>query len=298
MPTLVRPTVQHPVAVSLDMAAVKPEQSRTMPPPSTSYAPSPSGNTFVPRSHPVHLRNISLPLARTPPSQPTGPTYVQTHSRSFKRTSASGSVGPASAKSEPMDIDIDPPTLDLRALTLTRAAGASKTPLGFLFNRKTASAPHSPPPPLPPPPLSPTRPAAAAAEDNEIEDLYGPPLGLPSIHAPLLSPPRESSRPLRLPEPKPEPPPPPPPPVGPRLLPVLAAEDPRTLATLERHERREAARPRQGMCKAQAVRRAGAKRGGFVLVAEAEAARARPVPCREPHGGVFASYFAAFGSRA
>ena len=156
-----------------------------------------------------------------------------------------------------MEIDID---LDLRALTLA--------PSGF----KAASRPHSPAPSPPP--------VAAAAEDDEIEDLYGPPLGLPSIHAP---PPREPSPPL----------PPPPPPPQPRLLPVLAAEDPRMLAALERHERHEAARPRQGMRKAPAVRRAGAKRAGLVLVAD-RAAETEAFHRRrggEPRG-VFASYFA------
>jgi hypothetical protein len=64
------------------------------------------------------------------------------------------------------------------------------------------------------------------------------------------------------------------------------------LATLERHERREAARPRQGMRKAPAVRRAGAKRGGFVHVADRETEEAEEAEaCREPRG-VFASYFA------
>ena len=154
-----------------------------------------------------------------------------------------------------MEIDIDEPTLDLRALTLTQA------PSGF---RKTASRPHSPPP--------------AAAEDDEIEDLYGPPLGLPSIHAPPPLPPRREPSPQPLQ------------PAEPRLLPSLADEDPRMLATLERHERREAARPRQGMRKAPAVRRAGAKRGGFVLVAD-RATQAEAEACREPRG-VFASYFA------
>src|SRR6266702_2268473 len=305
MTTLVRPTVQHSMTVPLDMAAAIPEQWRTMPPlPSTSYPVSPSGNVtsaIAAPSHPAHLREISLvpsllfwttctypltndcmfqPLARTPPSQPTGLTYVQAHSQSFKPTSASGSVGPALAKSEPMDIDIDQPTLDLHALTLTRTTGASS---GFSFHRKTTSRPHSPPPP-------PSSTRVAAAEDDEIEDLYGPPLGLASVHAPPPLPPREPSpRSLQPPEPAP---------AEPRLLPALAAEDPRMLATLERHERREAARARQGMHKAQAVRRVGAKRGGFVLVAdhrteaEATVARARPIdPCREPRG-VFASYFA------
>lgn len=161
-----------------------------------------------------------------------------------------------------MDIDNDLPTLDLHALTLNRAP---------LSHHKTTARTHSP--------------AAAAAEDDEIEELPGPPSGFPSAHAhaPSSLPPRESSpppRPVQPAAPKP------------RLLPVLATEDPRILATLERHERREAARPRQGMHKAPAVRRAGAKRGGFVLVADAdrtEVARATDA-CREPRG-VFASYF-------
>ena len=73
------------------------------------------------------------------------------------------------------------------------------------------------------------------------------------------------------------------------------------LEALERHERRhEAARPRQGTRKMQAVPRAGARRGGFVLVADraAEAvavAEAVNNKCREPRG-VFASYFARSGA--
>ncbi|KAH8989137.1 hypothetical protein EDB92DRAFT_910027 [Lactarius akahatsu] len=275
--TLVRLTVQQPTTISLDMAAAQPERSRTMLPlPSTSHAASLSGN--VTDSRPAHLREISLPLARTPPSQPAGPTYVRAHSRSFKRTSASGSVGPDLANSEPMDIDTDPPTLDLRALSLSRAPGPSKTPTPssvFSFNNKTASRPHSPPPPSSPRP--------AAGDDDEIEYLYGP----PSVHAPL--PPREPSprslQPLAAPVP-----------TEPRLLPVLAASDPRMLATLERHERREAERPRRGMRKPQAVERAGVRRGGFVLVADHRTEHARPTePCREPRG-VFASYFFARSS--
>lgn len=162
-----------------------------------------------------------------------------------------------------MEIDSDLPTLDLRALTLNRAPSS---------HRKTASRTHSPPPPLP----SPTHPPAA--EDDEIEDLYGPPLGLPSVHAPPSLPPQPAPQPAPAPVP-----------IEPRLLPVLAAEDPRILAALERHEQREAARPRQGMRKAPAVRRAGTKRGGLVLVADFD--RTRTELCREPRG-VFASYFA------
>ncbi|KAH9065223.1 hypothetical protein EDB87DRAFT_1036306 [Lactarius vividus] len=281
--TLVRPTVRQPTTISLDTAAAQPERSRTMPPPpSTSYTAPPSGNvtsTCISDSRPAHLRKISLPLART---QLADPTYSRAHPRSFKRTSASGSVGPDLANSEPMNIDTDPPTLDLRALSLTRAPGPSKTPTPssiFSFNNKTASRPHSPPPPSPPRP--------APAEDDEIEDLYGLPLRPPSVHAPPPPPlhPRE-------PSPRFQQPPAAAAPTKPRLLPVLAAEDPRMLATLERHERREAERPRQGMRKPQAVQRAGVRRGGFVLVADHGSEHARPTePCREPRG-VFASYFA------
>ncbi|KAI0252159.1 hypothetical protein BJV78DRAFT_1205189 [Lactifluus subvellereus] len=150
-----------------------------------------------------------------------------------------------------------------------------------------------------------------------MEDLYGPPLGLPSPYAPPPPPPREFPR-----EPSPSLQYPEEPrvfpalatedphrpgmveqreprdvspvllyPAEPRVLPELAAEDPDILGVLERHEQREAARPRQGMRKAEAVRRAGKRRGGFVLVAdrtEAEAARAG----RGEPRGVFASYFA------
>ena len=53
---------------------------------------------------------------------------------------------------------------------------------------------------------------------------------------------------------------------GPRVLPVLAAKDPHVFAVLEGQELREAARPRRGMRKAQAVHGAGKRRAGFVLV--------------------------------
>ena len=91
-----------------------------------------------------------------------------------------------------------------------------------------------------------------------MEDLYGPPLGLPSPYAPpppQRGRPREPSPSLKYPEGS-----------GPLLLPALAAKDPNVLAILERHEQREAARARQGMRKMQAVRGAGKKRRGFVLV--------------------------------
>ena len=287
MTTLVRPIVQRSMTVYPNVAVAQPERSRTVPLPSTSYTASASGNvasTAVTASHPVRLRENSLvgtyffqttytypltnhrmhqPLARTPPAQLTGSTYVQPHSQSSKSTSTSRSVERAVAASpEPMEIDPDLPTLNLRALTLNRASSS---------HRQTASRTHSPPPP------SPTRPPAA--EDDEIEDLYGPPLGLPSVHAP----------------PPPEPPQPTPAPAPPRketrMLPAIAAEDPRILAALERHEQREAARPRQGMHKAPAVRGAGAKRGRLVLVADFDRTRTEPMCRDESPRGVFASYF-------
>ena len=292
MTTLVRPIVQRSMTVYPNVAVAQPERSRTMPLPSASYTVSASGNvasTAVTASHPVHLRENSLvgtcfffsfqttypylltnqhvlqPVEQTPPAQLTGSTYVQPHSQSSKSTSTSRSVEPAQVASpEPMEIDTDLPTLDLRALTLNRAPSS---------HRQTASRTHSQAPP------SPTRPSAAE-DDDEIEDLYGPPLGLPSVHAP---------------PPPPEPPQPPPAPVPTpketRLLPVLAAEDPRILDALERHEQREAARPRQGMHKAPAVRRAGAKRGGLVLVADFDRTRTEPRYRDESPRGVFASYF-------
>lgn len=275
MTTFVRPTAQRPVTVQPDMTASQPERSRTMPLPSTSYTASASGkvaSTSVADSHPVRLRENSLPIARIPPNQPTGPTYVQAHAQSSERTSASGNVDPAQATSpEPMEIDTntDLPTLDLRALTLNRAPSS---------HHQTPSRTQSTPQPLPPPP--PTRPSAA--EDDEIEDLYGPPLGLPSVHAPPSLPPQPAPQPAPAPAPVPK---------EPRLLPALAAEDPSILAVLEQHELREAARPRQGMRKAPAVRHAGAKRGRFVLVADSDQTATRTELCREPRG-VFASYFA------
>ncbi|KAI0286157.1 hypothetical protein BC826DRAFT_972810 [Russula brevipes] len=155
-------------------------------------------------------------------------------------------------------MDIDPPTLDLRALSLNRAAGPSKARSQLLFHRTAAPRFPSPPPPIPP----------VKSEDAEMEDLYGAPLGPPSPHAP---PPLLQHETRRSPSPFLEYPVEP----EPLLLPVLAAKDPHVLEMLERQERREAARPRQGMCKPQAARRAGKKRGGFVLVGAARKQRRR-----------------------
>ena len=139
-------------------------------------------------------------------------------------------------------MDIDPPTLDLRALSLNRATGASKLPSRLILHRPTESRP---PPPSPPPPLPPVK-----YEDDEIEDLYAPIQRRRSVSPQL---PLES---------------------GPRVLPALAAKDPNVLAMLERQELREAARPRQGRRKSQPVRGAGKKRAGFVLVEGLTAGRA------------------------
>jgi len=151
-------------------------------------------------------------------------------------------------------------TLDLRALLLSRASGPGKAPQRLLISRPTTSTASASTPPVPPV-------TSVVSEDNEMEDLYGPPVGLPSPYAPPPPPRHEPSR--KSPSPQlhagSE---------GPSLLPVLAAKDPRILAMLERQERREAARPRRGKCKPQAVRDAGKKRGGFVLVTNWSLARA------------------------
>jgi hypothetical protein len=150
-------------------------------------------------------------------------------------------LGGASTKS--ISMEINPPTLDLRALSLNRAPGVSKAPSRLLFYRTTSRPPS--PPPIPP----------VKSEDDEMEEVYGPPLGLPSPHALRHEPRRQRSLSLQLPAES-----------EPRVLPVLAAKDPHVLAVLEGQELREAARPRRGMRKAQAVRGAGKKRAGFVLV--------------------------------
>jgi hypothetical protein len=88
-----------------------------------------------------------------------------------------------------------------------------------------------------------------------MEDLYGPTRGFQPQRRRSLSPPLPSES-------------------GPRVLPALAAKDPRVLAVLERQELREAARPRQGRRKSQPVQGAGKKRAGFVLVEGLTAGRA------------------------
>ena len=187
---------------------------------------------------------IPQTLGQTPTSQPVEHTHARVSSP-LPKHSVVGGASHASTKSR--STGVDPPTLDLRALSLNRAPGPSKAPSRLLLHRETTSRSSTPPiiPPVKP-------------EDDEMEDLYGPPLGLPSPYAPppvQRGRPREPSPALQYPEES-----------EPLLLPALAAKDLNVLAVLERHEQREAARPRQGMCKVQAVRGAGKKRRGFVLV--------------------------------
>lgn len=177
-------------------------------------------------------------LEQTPTRQPVEPTHTGVSSL------VSGGASRASTKLR--SSGVDPPTLDLRALSLNRAPGPSKAPSRLLLHRETTSRISTPPAA---PPVKP---------EDEMEDLYGPPLGLPSPYAP--PPPqrgrrREPSPSLQYPDES-----------GALLLPALAAKDPKVLAMLERHEQREVARPRQGMRKVQAVRGAGKKRRGVVLV--------------------------------
>ena len=184
-------------------------------------------------------------LKRESSGQLAGFTHVQAASPLSRHPTPLGGASHASIKS--MSMEINPPTLDLRALSLNRAPGASKAPSRLLLYRTTTSRPPSPSPPLPAPPVK--------SEDDEMEDLYGPSLGLPSSHTSRHEPRRRRSLSPHLPA-EPEP----------RVLPVLAAKDPHVLAVLEGQERREAARQRRGMHKAQAVRGAGKRRAGFVLV--------------------------------
>jgi hypothetical protein len=171
-------------------------------------------------------------------------------------------AGPSHGSTKPRPMDVDPPTLDLRALSLNRASGPSKAPR-LLFHRVTTSGGPSPPPP-PSPAVPPVK-----SEDDYMEDLYAPSIGHTTPYAPS-----QRERP-KVPSPSP--------PLQyleeqeSLVLPALAAKDPRILAILARHEQREAARPRQGMRKAQAVRGAGKKRRRVALIAnrsEAEMAQA------------------------
>jgi hypothetical protein len=198
-------------------------------------------------------------IERVSTSQLVEPTHAQGPSQLRKSSPVVAGPGHASANWRPMDVD--PPTLDLRALSLNRAPGPSKASR-LLIHRVTTSREPSPPPllPLPPPPAVPP----VKLEDDDMEDLYAPSIRHPSTYAqrerPKVPPTLqylEEQEPL--------------------VLPALAVKDPRILAILARHEQREAARPRQGMCKAQAVRGAGKKRRRVALVAnrsEAEMAQA------------------------
>jgi hypothetical protein len=257
--------------------------------------------------HVIDEDYVQQTFSRKSTSRPVEPTHTHVPSRSSNNPATLGIANPTLTKSEFMDID--PPTLDLRALSLNRVPGPNKVPSQLLFRQVTA------PKTLPPPQPQPT--SAVNLEDDEMEDLYGPPLGLPSPYAlpppPPRAPPRKRSPSLRYPTEPPvlpplpvvDPPPPvrdlsrkPPPSAEPRVLPALAAEDPRLLGMLERHVQREAARPRQGMRKAMAVHRAGKRRGGLVLLpdrTEAETARVMQAGRGEPRG-IFASYFVRFDS--
>jgi hypothetical protein len=263
------------------------------------------------RSAPVDDDYVLQTSSRKSTSRPVDPAHAHAPSKSFNDSRVLGLANRTSTKSEPMDID--PPTLDLRALSLNRAPGSSKASSHLLLRRTTTSRPPSLPPPA----------SVVISEEDDMEDLYGPPLGLSSSYAPPSPSPRKLPRepspslqypevprvlpalatevPHRLGTVKQREPREVSPvlryPAEPRVLPALAAEDPDILGVLERHERREAARPRQGMRKAKPVHRAGKRRGGFVLVADrtgAEAALAERAGGGEPRG-VFASYFARSG---
>ncbi|KAI9508404.1 hypothetical protein F5148DRAFT_1284070 [Russula earlei] len=190
------------------------------------------------------------------PSQPLEHTRPDPPSQSLEHSTPFGSTSHAQTRST--FVDTNPQMLDLRGLSISRTPGPSR-PLSRFSNRATTSRAPSPYPPVP----------LIISGDDEMEDLYGPPLGLPSPHPP--PPPRP---PLRRQSPSPQSTVRP----EPLVLPVLAARDPRLLAMLERQERREVARPRQGARKAQAVRGAGKKRGGFVLIANRTEGCAEQIP--------------------
>jgi hypothetical protein len=283
--TSIQPTVQH-VGVRGNTGLILPDGVPTLPPQSTLSSAISTGSappsfhnqpTYLSQyARPPHLRErstvcfagfifvslredidygfffLSQTLERKSESsgQLAEATHVQALSRSSKRPTSVGGAGNASTKSTSMDIG--PPTLDLRALSLNRATRASKAPSRLLLYRTTEYRPPSPPPP-PPPALPPVK-----SEDSELDDLYGPtrePLRRRSL-SPQLPPGSE-----------------------PRVLPALAAKDPHVLAVLERQELREAARPRQGRRKSQPVQGAGKKRAGFVLVDGLTTARADQKSC-------------------
>ncbi|KAN0123611.1 hypothetical protein V8E52_002943 [Russula decolorans] len=254
--TSVQPAVQH-VGVRGSTGLIPPDgvPSQSTRPPALSAGSAPPSfhnqpTSFQPTSfsqyaRPPHLRESSMTLERK--SESSGrlaeATHVQALSQSSKRPTSVGGAGNASTKSTSRDID--PPTLDLRALSLNRATQASKAPSRLFFHRTTESRPPSPPPPTPLPPVK--------SEDSEMEDLYGP----------TREPQRRRSLSPQLPSES-----------EPRVLPALAAKDPHVLAVLERQELREAARPRQGRRKSQPVKGAGKRRAGFVLVEGLTAGRA------------------------
>ena len=308
-----RPDSHYPLVVDVDISDR--QQPHEAPLPSTSTARLvPSSSVDVPStySHCQHLSNSSLvpPILvldhvhfidghvlqiysrKSTTSRPVEPRYAHVTSRLTNDPCVLGSSEPSISGS----MDIDPPTLNLHDLSLNRNKASSQ-----LLRQVIAARPPSPPQPI----------SVVESEDDEMEDLYGPPVGLPSPYAPPPPHPHAVSRgrspSLRYPAEEHVLPPPavrdPPPPrrelepkstAEHRMLPALVADDPSLLGMLERQEQREAARPRQGMSKATAVRRAGKKRGGFIFLAdrtEAEVARAEQTVCRVPRGR-FASYFA------
>jgi hypothetical protein len=197
--------------------------------------------------YPDATRPNTTPLLPDPANQQVEATHARVSSPLPKHSLAVG--GASHAPTDWRSTGADPPTLDLRALSLNRAPGPSKGPSRLLLHRETTVTSRTSTPPVVPP---------VKPEDDEMEDLYGPPLGLPSPYAP--PPPqrgrlREPSPSLKYPEAS-----------RPLLLPALAAKDPNVLAILERHEQREAARTRRGMRKVQPIRGAGKMRRGFVLV--------------------------------
>lgn len=238
--TSVQPAVRH-AGIRGSTGLIQPDRTPTLPsqstsPPALSAGSAPQATSFSQYARPPHLRESSMTLERKSESsgQLAEATRVQAFSRLSKRPTSIGGSGNASTKSTSMGID--PPTLDLRALSLNRATQASKVPSRSFLYRTTESRPPSP---SPPPALPPVK-----SEDSEMEDLYGP----------TREPQRRRSLSPQLPIES-----------EPRVLPALAAKDPHVLAVLEQQELREAARPRQGRRKSQPVRGAGKKRAGFVL---------------------------------
>ncbi|KAI0252182.1 hypothetical protein BJV78DRAFT_1281948 [Lactifluus subvellereus] len=148
---------EHMTACQTGFVAVREDQGPNWDPPLESAM-----------AHPAPARNLSgATLSRKSTSRPVEPAHAP---QSFNDSPVLGLANPTSTKSEPMDID--PPTLDLRALSLNRTPGPSKASSHLLLRWTTTYGPPSPPPPA----------AVVNSEDDDMEDLYGPPLGLPPMH--------------------------------------------------------------------------------------------------------------------